>query len=356
VKRSLAMTILLALILLLPSPAAAFPQEMHPALGYYAIMTLRSDGKEAYAGMFDCQTPGQVTLADRLMSGELDADRVDLSRNHYYDPATGQGLAGCQDAVSLSQQFYDLAVLRWRSGDFDGGIYMLGRAVHLVQDVCMPHHVHLEVFNGHAEFEDWLAGDTNHSVISRGIYDLGSIADYGRANAAAVYGLYPLVISANASEANYVTVAAVIEPLAIRSTAGVLDLFCHDVRDSSPELYAAESERTHAKLVWSPCPDGDFVRYELYLSEPGKKIVLDEAHLFIKIADRTVNHVSLNRLDSQGTYQFQLVTVHSDHGNVSNILQLQAGYTGWLLIALTGAFGALIVAAFVTSERSRRRK
>ena len=345
---------IICLFLLLPGSVAAYDQDEHPILGAYTLRVLENDGYGRIVQAMQAIDPEGSSLESWFLLGEHDADRLDLSRNHYYDPTTGQGLAGFESSAQLCKELFDSAVIKWRNGDGPTAMYLLGRTVHLLQDATMPHHVHLDPLNGHSAFETWLVNHTaDYSIASGGIYALAEPESFVHLTALQVYGLYEKVISSNSSEANFQEVGAFIEPLGIRMSAGLLWNFFEEVDGFSPTLLVAHATSSTVTLTWTPSADSNFVRYDLYVSDVGKELVLDEEHKASSSGYRECSGANVTGLRSYGTYQFQVVTVLDNGTLQSNIVEQKLGIT---LIAVALVMGMMLAIVAVVIIGMNRRK
>ena len=350
----------LAACFLCPS-AAAFQQGSHQDIGRAAFLTLQADGKTAAAAVFDAVDTKGDPLSDDFIQAEWDADRLDLEANHYYDPYTGQGLAGFEDAATLCSHFYAWAVQDW-SSNWETSIEMLGRAAHLLQDCSMPHHTHLEPLNGHAEFEAWLAANlTAYLVYSGGWYSAASDAEgLCRAAALIAYDNYSQAASGNATQ--YAQAASIIVPDAVQSTAALIDLFMDTVSAEAPSLTSMPTATANSiDLAWSPCTSGDFARYEIYASAVNKAVLEDGEIVGAKLGEATLreqNWASMERTGGVGTYEFVVVTtLHNGTQLRSNVLSIQdASPTSLIVAGVLGVTAIAAVALMARNPKGRRRK
>ena len=355
----IAMIICALLLPLSGSPARAYAQADHPVLTAWTVNTLGNDGRTNIVQVLQARDQRGDTLLEKLEAGSYDEDTLDLGLNHYYDPTTGEGLAGrSTNSADLCQAYFDAAVQQWRSGEFGGAAYTLGRAVHLVMDSTLPHHAHLDPLNGHAEYESWLSAQISFSMTDTGgLYDYGSNArEFVVKNALVAYDLFEKVILTNASLSNYQEVQKIIKPLALKSSAGLVDLFFRTVEDTAPELLITDTGLADAHLLWTPCADPHFLRYEIYVSDPEKKIVQDENHLRLTIGDRDRNGAEVSGLNVYGTYEFQVLTVLEDVSLESNVPKLNIGFSIWLAFAFLSSFTICAVFLTLKSRRIRARR
>lgn len=354
--------LLLAAAMLWPPGASGFATDSHPDLAMAAFNVLDHDGRGREARLFSALGQDGAELWRDLLQGEVDADSVLQNRDHYYDPYTGQGLAGLSDAATVCQDYYDSAVRRWPD-DWRQAAYDLGKAAHLLQDCSMPHHVRLDPLDGHAELEAWLSTVLgNYSVADGGWYGrAGSARDLCTMSALLAYGLYPEACSGD--ESQYRQVAAEAVPDAERATAALIDMFLQDVSSEAPSLLAMPSSTaTRVDLVWAPCASPGFVRYEVYVSHAGRPLgdPRENGTLVARIAEAEDNTASLGRIWQFGDYEFAVLTVYGNGTAVeSSVLRVhEEGWTGIaVLVALsaTAAVGIAVLAIAGPRAGGRRK-
>jgi phospholipase C len=353
-------TWIMALFLLLPNGVQAWDSAEHPVLGDYAIATLGNDGFNYISDGMRASDQHGTSLQQLFEQGEHDADLNYLSKSHYYDPFNGHGLWGYRSALQDCIGRYSDAIAHWKAGDIAEAVYQLGQAAHLVQDVAVPFHTHLDPLNGHSVYEMWALGrEGDFFTTSGGNYSLSSPSDYIEQTALISFGYYDSVMIANASDAKYTAAVNVLEPLAIRMTAGLVHLFFSEVEWQRPVLSASGGGTGSESLFWTPSAEPNFVRYDVYMTSAGKELIRDEAHKVLTIADRSANTADLTGLTSNGQYQFQVVTVLSNESLVSDALTLKLGAPQYLEIAVIAGIGTLGVAiaiVYVLRSRDQRRK
>ncbi|MDA8441006.1 MAG: zinc dependent phospholipase C family protein [Peptococcaceae bacterium] len=183
-----------------------------------ALTTLRNDG--------------QKDLADRyrqyhaeICHGLLWADRSWKNASHYYRNPTEQTHALWPGALAEFQFYYQkylVAAKREAARDRAKGMFYLGAALHLIQDMCVPHHAVGSIFNGHQEFEKWARQNyTSYPVTGAGMYlqlnHPSQWLDHNAGIAATYYGLV-----SDGDTAGYALATQALIPLTIRATAGFL--------------------------------------------------------------------------------------------------------------------------------------
>lgn len=182
-----------------------------------ACILLERDGRKEAARLFDSY---QAMLAKGLYW----ADRGWKNVNHFYSHPEKQGLMGWPGAVTECQSYFNKGVSLFAQ-DAEKGMFFLGAALHLVQDVCVPHHALGVVFDGHKEFETWAAQNCRQFTAQRGLYlSFSHPAQWIEYNARYAGPLYPLVsLKHKSTEKTYRRAAELLIPLTIAASAGFLD-------------------------------------------------------------------------------------------------------------------------------------
>ena len=181
---------------------------------------LFNDGYEACARLVE-------RFMKFLNKGVVWADRGLRSTTHHFDPERGAGVFPRANAAVKCEQYFKKALCFWQQGKLPRAFFMLGAAVHLVQDACVPHHACCQLFDGHLDYERWVkARKERYRVSEGGIYHLGNTpAEWVVANARVAREYYALVNS-QAGKEGYHRATEVLLPRAQRSTAGFLLFFC----------------------------------------------------------------------------------------------------------------------------------
>lgn len=181
-----------------------------------ALVILKNDGAIAYARNIS-------NYMEFLNKGALWADKGWKNFSHYLDPVFSQGLGPWPDARLEFNNFFNKAVAYWKCGNKGKYYFYLGAALHLIQDVCVPHHAKRAVFSGHKEYENWVLNHYNKfGVDSGGIYNrFSNPSDWLLFNARLSRCYFPYV-SDIATNTSYKMATSILLPLAQRSTAGFL--------------------------------------------------------------------------------------------------------------------------------------
>lgn len=193
--------------------------QTHDFCNLQARHILHNDGYSEYAQILD-------KFLNHLNGGVKWADQGLRNTAHFYQPDLSKGLPACRDARMECEYHWQKAMKSWRKGKYERAFFYLGAAVHLVQDLCVPHHAKGILLDGHQEYEDWAEANCHkYRVRDRGIYHLGQHRfEWIQSNAKLADGFMSLV-SSGASELDYNQATLVLLPQAQRTTAGFIVYF-----------------------------------------------------------------------------------------------------------------------------------
>ncbi len=166
-----------------------------------------------------------------LNAGVCRADGGLGCMSHFYDPSTGRGLWGGTSAAVACNRFFNWAVRHWRLGDTKRALYLVGFASHLVQDACVPQHVHGLVGGGHGSYEIWVRRERERFTVSGGGLYRGSVsspAEWVFGTSLIAYDCLSLVSEPD-NFAGYERATVDLLGLAQRSTAGLWIYFLEKV-------------------------------------------------------------------------------------------------------------------------------
>jgi len=158
-----------------------------------------------------------------LKKGLLWADQGWKNAGHFYcRPDHQESL--WPNAAAECQLYFNKAVDLYACNKAKSMFY-LGAALHIVQDMCVPHHAVGAVFDGHREFEKWAGNNWQHYAPRTGSYlPFTHPAQWIAHNARLSAPLYTLVsLEAGADEVSFAAAAAVLIPLTVATTAGFLE-------------------------------------------------------------------------------------------------------------------------------------
>jgi phospholipase C len=182
-----------------------------------AFETLERDGKAKIADFFK-----EYRIS--LNKGLFWADRGWKNVSHFYQKPDRQNNFQWPGAISEFQLYYNKSLSVFSNDDFKGMFY-LGAALHLVQDMCVPHHSLGIIFDGHREFEAWVNLHWHEYTETKGMYEpFKHPVQWLSNNARNSAPLFPLVsLLEGCSESSYRIAAAKLIPLTIATTAGFLN-------------------------------------------------------------------------------------------------------------------------------------
>lgn len=192
------------------------PGITHEFCNRQAITVLRNDGFERTAVFLE-------THLSEINAGVLWADQGWKNVNHYYQPVSRKGLWRFANAWEEFQEYYGLMMEQAEKRNVGKACFYLGAAAHLLQDMCVPHHVCNKVLEGHKQYEAWAQEHRfQYAVESNGCYvSDGSVQQLFHANALVAVDLFDWV-KADSSVQAYHHATKITLPLAQRSTAGLL--------------------------------------------------------------------------------------------------------------------------------------
>lgn len=193
----------------------------HSFINRQALAILAADGHQDEAGWL-------LRQIDALCEGGDWADIGWKNVGHMYDPTTGQGFKGWPSAPQMLRQYWDLARRHQAEGNDPQTAFYLGAAVHLVQDLCVPHHAAATVWQGHREFETWAARYRHRfAVHAGGLYNLADTPEgWVMANADYTRAHWSHCLIANLGRPLLLAAVGDLLPRAQRTTAGFIAYFC----------------------------------------------------------------------------------------------------------------------------------
>ena len=125
-----------------------------------------------------------------IIEGAKDADDSGGDCDHAYNPVTKKGFPDCEDALHTAEELWKDALEAYRdqryTGD-EGAFRLLGRTLHVIQDLTCPAHVHSDPHPSGDDFEEW--AKENFAALS-GLQPLdagNSIQDFVRQAAGRTY-------------------------------------------------------------------------------------------------------------------------------------------------------------------------
>ncbi|MDR3566007.1 MAG: zinc dependent phospholipase C family protein [Negativicutes bacterium] len=94
----------------------------------------------------------------QINEGIVWADGGYRNITHFFNPLTQKGLWNLPSAAAGFRQFIRQAIKYGQKANLAKAMFYTGAAVHLLQDICVPHHSCNLLFSGHAEYEHWVEG------------------------------------------------------------------------------------------------------------------------------------------------------------------------------------------------------
>ncbi|RJQ26217.1 MAG: phospholipase [Peptococcaceae bacterium] len=184
-----------------------------------AVSILRYDGYNDSSKLL-------TQYIDIINQGTFWADHGWKNLAHYFNPVTDLGLGPWPNACTECANYFKQALNSWRRGSIKKAFFYLGAAVHLVQDLCVPHHARGIAFCGHQTYEKWVNENFyNYAVNSEGIYQIAKTPnDWVLYNANVSKHFFPYISEAH-SYSSYRTVTDILLPLAQQTTAGFFHFF-----------------------------------------------------------------------------------------------------------------------------------
>ena len=184
----------LAPLLLFPGFVAAHEQHhTHASLAQASVWLLQNALIDAHAEALIVQGTIDEDQCPNYYSHFVNARTGELMRNAVVPPPDPPGDSNCPDGVhprdnqtiapQRAANLWAQAVSRYGAGDRDGAFKLLGQALHLLQDMTSPAHVHNAphgiAFRGNCfqdfdDFETWGWCDDNQSFHIRDYWDMAS--------------------------------------------------------------------------------------------------------------------------------------------------------------------------------------
>ena len=225
-------------------PFVDAPSETHVYCLQQTYDVLCRDGKEHVADYFR-------PYDSWLRKGLLWADSGWKNICHYFFDSTKQGVLHWPGADAECQYYFNKAVVTYPE-NMPKGMFYLGAALHLIQDMCVPHHAVGVVFDGHQEFEKWV-GDNLHNFATKrsGLYmPFLHPSQWIRYNVAKSAPYYPFVSQKKGcSEGSYFEAAGKLLQHTVYSTAGFLE-FSKMILQNSQVNTAQTSSINNLRNLW----------------------------------------------------------------------------------------------------------
>ncbi|WP_010248072.1 zinc dependent phospholipase C family protein [Acetivibrio cellulolyticus] len=202
--------------------------EIHKFINFQALKILEKDK------YLDAHCFFSDYIVD-LNDGVVWADQDLKSSNHFYSPTSDKGLFGNSNAMSLSVEYYQKAKEYWFLQNTNKSMFYLGAAVHLVQDMTVPHHANIRLLDKHRQYENYIKRtylSTPNFAVDHGGYYMAGIEEFIKCNARNAIKIYSRLKDIKENKKRYYTIAKFTLPLAQKTTAGCLLNFYRDVSKS----------------------------------------------------------------------------------------------------------------------------
>lgn len=167
-----------------------------------------------------------------INEGAVWADQDFKSSSHFYNPFKKRGLYGRKNAMDLGSQYYSNALNAWKYGDKKMGMFYLGAAIHIIQDMTVPQHANIRLLDDHHQYETYVKKvyrDLEGFNNLKNPYILDRFEDYIRFNTRVALKVYRQFEKVKEDNCRYFRIIRCTLPLAKRTTAGALLLFYKEV-------------------------------------------------------------------------------------------------------------------------------
>ena len=143
--------------------------------------------------------------------------------HHFYHPNTKNGIMGLSGADNELHINILKAQKAYRNSSLNDFFFNIGSALHLIQDLCVPHHSTGYLLRGHNEYENWVLDNySSFSVFGDARYDFNDPLEILEHNAQTSIKYTELIF--NASSKNKIEATRDLLGLAQRTTASFLYL------------------------------------------------------------------------------------------------------------------------------------
>lgn len=167
-----------------------------------------------------------------INEGAVWADQDFRSSSHFYNPFKKRGLYGRKSAMDLAREYYRNAINYWKYGDKKIGMFFLGAAIHIVQDMTVPQHANIKLLDDHHQYESFVKKvykDLEGFNSIKEPYILDKFEDYIRFNTRVALKVHRKFEKVKEDNCRFLKIIKCTLPLAKRTTAGALILFYNDV-------------------------------------------------------------------------------------------------------------------------------
>ncbi|MHC1746559.1 MAG: zinc dependent phospholipase C family protein [Negativicutes bacterium] len=199
------------------------PGLTHEFCNYQAFSILQNDGFVKYSNFLS-------SYALELNMGVYWADKDWKNAHHYFEPSSRKGLWHFTNALDNFKLYYQLALKSAKRHNVKKAVFLLGAAAHLMQDLCVPHHARVKLFNGHKPYEIWAQERRGkYAVTTQGVYQEGRSPSSLMINNAVAAADFFDWVRHEGDDSFYHKATEILLPLAQRSTAGLFRSFASEV-------------------------------------------------------------------------------------------------------------------------------
>lgn len=198
--------------------------KVHICINYYALDSLINEKLLREYNVFNA-------YIDSINEGAVWADQDFKSSNHFYNPYKKRGLFGRKNAMDLAVDYYLEAINLW-SENRNKAMFYLGAAAHIIQDMTVPQHANIRLLDDHHQYESFVKKNYMYfKVYNENLkpYILGSISDYVRFNSRVALKIYRKFKNIKEDENRFLRITKCTVPLSIRTTAGLMILYYHEI-------------------------------------------------------------------------------------------------------------------------------
>lgn len=199
--------------------------QVHKFINAQSIMILANDNYLEEQFFFS-------KYIDSLNEGTEWADQDFKSTHHFYDPLRKKGLYGRTSALDLGLGYYEEALALWKQDKDQESLFYLGAALHIIQDMTVPHHINIRLLDNHRQYENYIKRTYKYIDIFKvktGTHILENYEDYVDFNALKSKEVYRKYKNIKDSGKRHYHFAKVGLPLAQRTTAGAMVLFYREI-------------------------------------------------------------------------------------------------------------------------------
>jgi len=200
---------------------------VHKFINTQSLIVLKNDGHmEAYELM-------NSYISD-INAGVVWADQDLKSSNHFYNPHRNEGLYGSSNAKKECISYYTRALNEYFHGNINDSMFYLGAACHLIQDVTVPQHANVHLFNNHKSYENWVIRTHRHhdefKIEEGGIY-FNSLKHYIDFNSKEAINIYRKHFHVQDRQARFSIITSKVLTMAQATTAGLMFKFYNDIQE-----------------------------------------------------------------------------------------------------------------------------